>query len=301
MRLNLRSTTGAFLISSLLVGCVSSPQPVQEMSFVTRARNEQQDLVSVIDRAGVPDSHFAYSINRNAPSYDYKLREAARFSELYLEAKQGRLAAISRVGGHYYTGIFPIERDYKEAIKWLTLGADRDDADCLVALGECYALGHGVPKDLERAKGLLSRASSQGKKSYRVTFSDKPVYYDPETGGFNNSPSPAPSVVPSTVPQGVSASGLYEVTFDPGQNGKASWQIWMKEFSGKVVRTSSREVQLKVLTAKASMVIALNKMDLHTIYGTGNTEERYQKYLVLLGEARAAQKELRDLLNLYAN
>ena len=75
----------------------------------------------------------------------------------------------------------------------------------------------------------------------------------------------------------------------------------MKEFSGKVVRTSSREVQLKVLTAKASMVIALNKMDLHTIYGTGNTEERYQKYLVLLGEARAAQKELRDLLNLYAN
>ena len=107
MRLNLRSTTGAFLISSLLVGCVSSPQPVQEMSFVTRARNEQQDLVSVIDRAGVPDSHFAYSINRNAPSYDYKLREAARFSELYLEAKQGRLAAISRVGGALLHWHFP--------------------------------------------------------------------------------------------------------------------------------------------------------------------------------------------------
>ena len=300
MRLNLRSTTGAFLISSLLVGCVSSPQPVQEMSFVTRARNEQQDLVSVIDRAGVPDSHFAYSINRNAPSYDYKLREAARFSELYLEAKQGRLAAISRVGGHYYTGIFPIERDYKEATKWLTLGADRDDADCQVSLGECYALGLGVPRDLERAKGLFSRAASQGKKSYRVEIGEG-VYYDPQTGGFSKNPSPALYSPPSNSSQRFSSAGTYEVTFDADPNGKASWQMWMKEFSGKAVRTNSREVYLQVVTAKASMVLALNKMDLHVLYGKGSEEEQYEKFKELLREARIPQAELRRLVNQYGN
>jgi hypothetical protein len=289
------------LLALFLVGCVSSPQPVQEMSFVTRERSQQQGLLGTIDSASVPDSHFEYSYDRSAGSYDYKLREVARFSELYLEAKQGRLKAIWRVGGHYYDGISPIQKNYQEAVRWYTMGADRDDPDCLVALGECYALGHGVSKDQDRAKALLSRASSQGKKSHRVTFSDKPVYYDPETGGFSNSPSTAPSVITSSVPQGVSASGLYEVTFDPGQNGKASWQVGMREFSGKVVRTTSKEVQLKVLTAKASMVLAFNKVDLHLIYGTGNTEERYEKYKVLLLEARAAQKELRDLVNLYAN
>ncbi len=289
------------LLSLVLVGCVSAPQPVQEMSFVTRERNQQQGLLGTIDRAGVPDSHFEYSYDRSAGSYDYKLREVARFSELYLEAKQGRLAAISRVGGHYYTGISPIQKDYQEAVKWFTLGADRDDADCLVSLGECYALGLGVPKDLERAKGLLSRASSQGKKSYRVTFSDKPVYYDPQTGGFTNNPAPTTPVAPSLAPQVSSPSGEYVITFDADLNGKASWQVGMREFSGKVVRTTSKEVQLKVLTAKASMVLAFNKVDLHLIYGTGNTEERYEKYKVLLLEARAAQEELRRLVNQYGN
>ena len=289
------------LISLLLVGCVSSPQPVQEMSFVTRARNEQQDLVSVIDRAGVPDSHFEYSVNRNAPSYDYKLKEVARFSELYLEAKQGRLNAIWRVGGHYFTGISPVQKNYQEAVKWFTLGADRDDGDCLVSLGECYALGHGVSKDLERAKGLLSRASSQGKKSHRVTFSDKPVYYDPETGGFSNSPSPAPLVAPSSAPPVVSSSGVYEITFDADPNGKASSQMAMRQFAGKVVRTTSKEVQLKVLTAKASMVLAFNKVDLHLIYGKGNTEERYEIYKELLRDAWVHQAELRRLVSQYGN
>ncbi len=289
------------LLSLVLVGCVSAPQPVQEMSFVTRERNQQQGLLETIDRAGVPDSHFEYSYDRSAGSYDYKLREVARFSELYLEAKQGRLKAIWRVGGHYYDGISPIQKNYQEAVRWYTMGADRDDPDCLVALGECYALGHGVFKDLDRAKGLLSRASSQGKKSHRVTFSDNPVYYDPETGGFSNNPSPAPVVAPSTARPAVSASGEYVITFDSDLNGKASWQVGMREFSGKVVRTTSKEVQLKVLTAKASMVLAFNKVDLHLIYGTGNTEERYEKYKVLLLEARAAQEELRRLVNQYGN
>lgn len=205
------------------------------------------------------------------------------------------------MGGHYYDGISPIQKNYHEAVKWYAMGADRDDPDCLVALGECYALGHGVSKDLDRAKGLLARASSQGKKSHRVTFNDKPVYYDPETGGFSNSPSPSPSVVSSSLPQGSSASGLYEITFDPGQNGKASWQVAMKEFAGKVVRTTSKEVQLKVLTAKASMVLAFNKVDLHLIYGKGNTEERYEVYKKLLQDARVHQEELRRLVSEYGN
>lgn len=289
------------LLSLVLVGCLSSPQPVQEMSFVTRARDEQQNMISVIDRAGVPESHFDYTINRNTSPFGHNLGGAARFSELYLEAKQGRLTAIWRVGGHYYSGISPIQKNYQEAVRWYQMGADRDDPDCLVALGECYAFGHGVPKDPERAKGLLSRASSQGKKSYRVTFSDKPVYYDPETGGFTNNPTPTTPVAPSSAPQVSSPSGEYVITFDAGLNGKASWQVGMREFSGKVVRTTSKEVQLKVLTAKASMVLAFNKVDLHLIYGTGNTEERYEKYKVLLLEARAAQAELRSLVNQYGN
>lgn len=289
------------LVSSLLVGCAFSPQPAQEMSFVTQARNEQQDLISTIDRAGVPDSHFEYSVNRAAPSYDYKLREVARFSELYLDAKQGRITAISRVAGHYYTGISPIQKDYQEAVKWLTIGADRDDPDCQLLLGECYALGLGVTRDLERAKGLLSRAASQGKKSYRVTIGDRPVYFDPSTGKLSNDPSPALHSASSSTSNPVSSSGIYEVTFDADPRGKASWQIWMREFSGKTVKTSSREVYLQVLTAKASMVLALNKMDLHVLYGKGSDEEQYEKYKELLQEARIPQAELRRLVRQYGN
>lgn len=289
------------LLSLILVGCVSPPRPVQEMPFVTQARNQKQKMLDTIDSAGIPDSHFEYSVDRSGIYSDFKLSEVARFSEIYLEAKQGRLKAIGRVGSHYYMGITPVVRNYTEAVKWFTLGADRDDPDCQVKLGECYALGLGVEIDMGRAKALLARASAQGSQSYRVKFSDTPVYVDVQTGRTSTTPSALPSSSFGDIPQAGQSSGTYEVAFDADPNGKASWQLWFKEFSGRIVRTSSREVYLKVLAAKADAILALNKMDLHTLYGQGTDDEKYEKFKELLREARVAQAELRRVVNLYGN
>jgi hypothetical protein len=49
------------------------------------------------------------------------------------------------------------------------------------------------------------------------------------------------------------------------------------------------------------MVLALNKMDLHVLYGKGSEEEQYERFKELLREARIPQAELRRLVNQYGN
>lgn len=281
-------------LSIFLVGCVSSSRQVEGVSFADSLRIEHQKLLDTINRAGVPDSHFEYSVDRNAPSHSYKLTEIARFSEIYLDAKQGRLKAIGRVGFFYYNGVPPIQKNYQEAIKWFTLGAERDDPDCQVSLGECYAFGLGVARDENRAKALFARAALQGKRSFRVSFDKLPPLYGAMEGANG-------VIVPFSQGniQGASEPNSFEVTFEADPNGKASWQIWIKEFSGKVVITDSRAVYLQVITAKAKMILTLNELDLHTLYGKGSDQEQYNKFNEILQEAHVAQAELRRLVNLY--
>ena len=269
-------------LSILLTGCVSQqPQP-KEPSYYAR---QQQKWLATIDAAGVPDSHFDHSVNRNPDEMDRANEELAYFSGLYLEAKQGRLKSVARVGTFYYKGIAPVERNYQEAVKWLTIGADRDDADCQVYLGECYFLGLGVPVNNDRAKELINRAKSQGVKSLRVNFIESKGSYNERQVGATYEPTEA----------------MREVTFESAPDGKASWQHWMKEFEGRTVRTQSQDILRQVVTAKSEMILRLNRMDLHNLYGKGTDREKYEQFLVLLKQAREAQAELRRLINLYGS
>jgi hypothetical protein len=283
----------AILVSSLLAGCVSAPEPVQEMSFVTRAREEQQKLVDTIARAGVPDSHFQYSINRAASSYDYRLKEAARFSEIYEEAKGGRIAAIRRVGYFYQNGVEPIEKNLHVAFTWYELGASKDDPECIMKLGECYYFGLGVAKDEDRATGLLKRAASLGTKSPRFDAN----FFEPKT-----------SYVAIGVREREQFVGSYSggtaelvVTFECDPNGIASWQTGMREFNGMSVVAPSRDIYLQVVAAKIAFIQSANRMDLHVLYGQGSENEKYTKYLELLKATRAAKAELKRLVTRYGN
>lgn len=298
----------AILVSSLLAGCVSGPEPVQEMSFVTRAREEQQKLVDTIARAGVPDSHFQYTINRAAASYDYRLKEAARFSEIFEEAKGGRIAAIRRVGYFYQNGVEPIEKNPKEAFTWYELGASKDDPECIMKLGECYYFGLGVAKDEARATGLLKRAASLGTKSPRFDAN----FFEPKTSYVTIGVREREQFVESMrlgqggsnrVDVGASSGGTAElvVTFECDPNGIASWQTGMREFNGMSVVAPSRDIYLQIVAAKIAFIQSANRMDLHVLYGQGSENEKYTKYLELLKATRAAKAELKRLVTRYGN
>ena len=51
-----------------------------------------------------------------------------------------------------------MKRDYKEAAKWYKSAANYDRAEAMVALGEMYRTGRGVPVNYVQAKNYFDRA-----------------------------------------------------------------------------------------------------------------------------------------------
>ena len=47
-----------------------------------------------------------------------------------------------------------LRKEYKDAIKWFTIGAGKGSCSCMNWLGQCYEYGLGTEKDLVKAKDL---------------------------------------------------------------------------------------------------------------------------------------------------
>ena len=49
-----------------------------------------------------------------------------------------------------------LRKEYKDAIKWFTIGAGKGSCSCMNWLGHCYEYGLGTEKDLVMAKDLYT-------------------------------------------------------------------------------------------------------------------------------------------------
>ncbi len=55
------------------------------------------------------------------------------------------------------------KKDYKEAVHWFNLSANQGNADAIFRLAECYELGNGVEKNVEKAIALYQKVANQGR------------------------------------------------------------------------------------------------------------------------------------------
>ena len=84
------------------------------------------------------------------------------FKWVHEAATQGWLDAVFWVGYAYFFGLFGVEADEIEAVKWFRRGVDKGHAVCQAWLGRCYLEGHGVAKDDFEAVDLFLKAAEQG-------------------------------------------------------------------------------------------------------------------------------------------
>jgi len=55
-----------------------------------------------------------------------------------------------------------VAQSNSEAIEWWLLVAEQGNASALYYLGACYAIGEGLPVDLDEALRLYKRAAAKG-------------------------------------------------------------------------------------------------------------------------------------------
>lgn len=88
----------------------------------------------------------------------YKSGKFAKAGTLYKKLNEHGL--FNNIVGHCYYEL----KCYSEAVKYYNIGAQQKDADALIALGKCYYLGHGVPKDRAKAN-MYFMAAIEAKKA----------------------------------------------------------------------------------------------------------------------------------------
>ena len=82
-------------------------------------------------------------------------------SELIDQAGQGSTVAQGLLGIAYLDGV-DVPPDYEEAMKWLTLAADKGAPRPMWNLGRMYEEGLSTTIDLEKARQLYERAAAGG-------------------------------------------------------------------------------------------------------------------------------------------
>lgn len=85
---------------------------------------------------------------------------AQTFTEWQQRANQGDVKAMHQMGRFYYFGD-SIQQNYKEAVRWYTIAADKGYPNSQNNLALCYLYGDGVPVNIEKAMQLLYLAAAQ--------------------------------------------------------------------------------------------------------------------------------------------
>jgi TPR repeat protein len=86
---------------------------------------------------------------------------AGYISILHQSAEGGDIGAQYKIARLYADGIL-IKRDYSKAIKWCEDAADAGLAEAYTLLGVFSALGHGTPKNLDKALSYYKTAAELG-------------------------------------------------------------------------------------------------------------------------------------------
>ncbi len=82
------------------------------------------------------------------------------FATIERRAEFGDLKAINRVAGAYYIGD-GVKQNYKTALKWALLSAQKNDAHGLFLAGRIIGRGQGVPADGIKSMEFLNKAAKR--------------------------------------------------------------------------------------------------------------------------------------------
>ena len=86
-----------------------------------------------------------------------------KFDALLAKAKAGNASAQAEVGRSYAIGTNGVQRDFQNAVMWLSKSAEQGNADGEYMLGVMYAFGRGVPNDFPSTLKWFDLAAKQGK------------------------------------------------------------------------------------------------------------------------------------------
>lgn len=81
---------------------------------------------------------------------------------IYNKAKDGNADAQNTVGVWYYEGRHKLPVNYQEATKWWSRSAKQGNVLATGNLGICYAEGHGVAQNYDKATSLLNKSLKSG-------------------------------------------------------------------------------------------------------------------------------------------
>lgn len=65
-------------------------------------------------------------------------------------------------GNDYFYGRHGLPKNYKKAVEYYIIAANKGNANAQCDLGTCYYLGQGVQKDYNKAKEWWNKAAAQG-------------------------------------------------------------------------------------------------------------------------------------------
>ena len=113
-----------------------------------------------------PDQYFAHKVNVNpAESAIAAAWQAGHYSDAVAQAtdlaNQGDARAQALLARAYYVGQGVAQNDHA-AFTWAQKAAGADNVDGLYILGQCYANGRGVQRNLTKADDLFARAIDKG-------------------------------------------------------------------------------------------------------------------------------------------
>lgn len=114
-----------------------------------------------------------------APSAVPKI-SAEKVASIRTAAEQGDVSAQVKLGECYATGQ-RVAKDLAEAVKWYRKAAEQGDATAEYNLGNCCAFGEGVPQDYAEAAKWYLKAAAKGDRSAQ---SEIGFYYVNGRGGL---------------------------------------------------------------------------------------------------------------------
>ena len=155
--------------------------------FVWRVLGAIFFLWPIIAAAGEPDKALGARLVADIEASkslwsDYKNKSFSGLSASALPSAEGGSASAQFIVGDLYWSGSGVEKDVEAAVKWLALAAEQRLPVACSRLSDAYAIGDGVPKDLERRKQLyycwalanLSIATHRASKTDRVLLWHRP-------------------------------------------------------------------------------------------------------------------------------
>ena len=90
-------------------------------------------------------------------------------------AKENDSKAQLQIGRMYANGD-GVPKNPAEAVKWISLAANSDNADAIALLGNFYAEGFGLTKDQKKAVELYKKSIDRGSNRGMVLYGNTLIY-----------------------------------------------------------------------------------------------------------------------------